>query len=78
MKPQCDQLLRSLKRGPMTTGEIRSKLGISMPATRIFELKEEGHNIVTELTFVRNRYGDHVRVARYRLIRNAGKVKQAA
>jgi hypothetical protein len=40
------RLLEVLKRGPLTTIEIRHDLDIMMPAARVFELRHnEGHNI---------------------------------
>lgn len=67
---QCMDLLAALKKRPLTTGEIRSQLGIGMPATRVFELKEAGHTIITERVQVRTRRGMS-RVARYRLVKEA-------
>jgi len=40
------RLLEALKRGPLTTIEIRHDLDIMMPAARVFELRHnENHNI---------------------------------
>jgi hypothetical protein len=69
MKPQCEELLQALRLHPMTTGEIRSVLGIGMPATRVFELRELGHPIVTENIQVPTRHGKPARVARYSLVK---------
>ena len=77
MKGQCVDLLAALKRGPLTTGEIRGKLGIGMPATRVYELKQEGHEIVTERVTVKTRRGVS-RVARYRLVKEASQRRGAA
>ena len=67
MTPQCEELLDALRQRPLTTGEIRNQLGIGMPATRVFELRELGHNIKTETVEVRTRRGKAARVARYTL-----------
>lgn len=68
MKAQCERLLSALRQGPLTTGEIRGGLGIGMPATRVFELKQAGYDIRTEPVKVANRFGQSTRVARYTLI----------
>lgn len=67
MKPQCQQLLEALQQGPLTTKQIRDRLGIGMPATRVYELRHAGHPIARETVTVRNRHGKPCRVARYRL-----------
>ncbi|SFD67294.1 Helix-turn-helix domain-containing protein [Thiohalospira halophila DSM 15071] len=67
---QTTDLLHALQEGPLTTGEIRAELGIGMPATRVFELRERGHTVITETVEVRTRRGAS-RVARYRLIEEA-------
>lgn len=67
MKQQCEVLLKALKRGPMTTKQIRDSLGIGMPATRIFELRAEGHVIEKEMVRVRTRDGC-ASVAKYTLV----------
>ncbi len=68
MKDQCNRLLDALQNGPLTTGEIRTRLGIGMPATRVFELKRAGYRIESEMVKVPNRFGQSSRVARYTLI----------
>jgi hypothetical protein len=43
---QRARLLEALKRGPLTTIEIRHDLDVLMPAARVFELRHnEGHDI---------------------------------
>ena len=43
-------------------------LGLLDPSTRISDLKADGHNIVTEMVKVRDRYGDSVTVAKWTLL----------
>lgn len=69
MKPQCVEVLSALRRRPLTTNEIRA-LGIGVPQTRIFELREAGYPIRTDLVQVRTRRGTS-RVARYTLLQGA-------
>ncbi|MDQ2069281.1 helix-turn-helix domain-containing protein [Natronospira bacteriovora] len=64
MKQQCEVLLKALKRGPMTTKQIRDTLGIGMPATRVFDLKQAGYDIVSKRKKVKTRYGK-TQVAEY-------------
>lgn len=44
---QRQQALKWLEKKPLTTLEARQELYIMSIAARIFELKEQGHNIVT-------------------------------
>ena len=57
---QRARLLGMLRRGPVTTLEARA-VAIMSPATRIFELKRQGHRIVT--TRLPNRVGVYHLVA---------------
>jgi len=69
-KTQREALLAALKKRRMTTEQIRSQLHIGMPATRIFELKQDGHKIKSELIKINTHYGE-TKVARYTLQRAA-------
>ncbi len=42
--------------------------GIMQGATRVFELKAQGHKIVSTMIAVVNRYGQDCHVAQYRLL----------
>lgn len=53
MTNQQYRLLIALRRGPCTTGYCRNVLGIGDPATRVFELKEDGWNVDTDMVEVR-------------------------
>ena len=54
-----------------STTELREKLDIMMPAPRIKELREEGHEILTRWTITENAQGNKHRNARYVLIQHA-------
>lgn len=69
MQNQRQRLLAALAKRPLTTGEIRRRLGIGMPATRVFELKGMGCRIDTEMVPVRTRYNGDTKIARYHLVR---------
>ena len=43
---QCQQVLKWLQQKPLTTIQARQELYIMSIAARIFDLKEQGHNIV--------------------------------
>ena len=44
---QCAALLHTLKQHPVSTVWAREHLGISSPASRAYDLKRRGHQIVT-------------------------------
>jgi len=77
MKPQCERLLKALRKRDMTTREIENELGIGRPASRIDDLRKAGHPIITFTETVTNRYGERCRVARYSLARAKGKRRAA-
>jgi len=52
----------------ITPLEAMRDLGIYRLASRIFDLKEQGYNIHTEMVDVKNRYGSTTKVACYRLV----------
>ena len=70
MKAHKDMILKYLqthKRG-ITRMQALEKFGcINLPG-RIYDLKDEGHKIVTNMIEVENRYGEISRIAQYRLI----------
>lgn len=70
---QHDKLLALLRIGPQTTYSLR-KHGIAQTSTRIFELRAEGHLILTErVTAIDSDGFSHVGVARYTLTKEAKK-----
>lgn len=64
---QNDLILNHLKRAPITPLEAYQKYGCLRLGARIFELRQQGHEIVRELVAVNNRFGEECRVARYKL-----------
>lgn len=64
---QRNKMLEWLQHKPLTTIEAREELDIMQPPTRIFELKEQGHNIVTQRITQNGHHG----VARYVLLAGA-------
>jgi hypothetical protein len=52
----------------ITPLEAMRDLGIYRLASRIFDLKQQGYNIETEMVDVKNRYGSTTKVACYRLV----------
>ena len=65
---QTEMVLDYLERhGSITPLEAMNKLGIMRLGARIFDLKESGVKIITERVSEKNRFGDVVNFARYRL-----------
>ena len=66
---QNDRLLANLQtNGSINPMEAWSELGIYRLASRALELKQDGHNIITNRVEVNNRFGEVCRVASYSLI----------
>lgn len=65
---QKDRILRHLEdQGSITQWEAIRDYGIMRLGARIWDLKHDGHNIVTERETSVNRYGEKTAYARYRL-----------
>lgn len=66
MKTQCDRVLNFLRSGRrLTQYEALNELGIMRLASRISDLKKEGHQIKAEMVEVQNRWGESSKVAAY-------------
>lgn len=64
-----NKVLEWLKSGrPITPIEALSELGCYRLGARVFELRQEGHNIVTEMVETTDRNGEKCRFAKYRLV----------
>ena len=67
---QNDRILAHLRTGArLTQFEAIERHGILRLAARIGDLKDEGHNIKSEMIDVFNRFDEKCRVASYSLIR---------
>ena len=67
---QCERLLSYLEvNGQIDPLESWEQLGIYRLGARIFDLKNQGYDIVTENKTVLNRFNEGCRVALYRLIK---------
>ena len=64
---QNARLLDALRSKSMTALEIWQELGIARASARVFDLRDQGHNIKSTEITVRNRHGDPCRVALYSL-----------
>ena len=51
--------------GPLTPKEAMDKYGIMRLGARIYDLKQDGHNIIRGWEEAPNRYGEPTRYARY-------------
>lgn len=52
--------------GSITQLDALQELGVMRLASRVSELKKRGYNIVGERVAVKNRYGEHCYIKRYR------------
>ena len=67
---QCERVLKHLeKHGTITPMEAIKELGIMRLGARIWDLKHDGHDIRRKMVTGKNRHGETVRYAEYRLIR---------
>ena len=65
---QSDIVLRHLKDyGSITQGEALTDYGIMRLASRVNDLRKDGHHIITEVEHGKNRYSEPTRYARYRM-----------
>lgn len=65
---QCQRVLDYMEQhGGITQFEAMLELGVMRLASRISELKKEGHEIQSKIISVRNRYGEPCYVKEYRL-----------
>ena len=63
---QCERLLDWFtRRKTITPMEAQRDLGIGRLGARVFDLREAGHDIHTELMSAPNRFGETTRPARY-------------
>lgn len=69
MEAQNKQLLKRLRKGTITQGQALKELAIARLASRINDLRNEGHNIITQMIATKNRNGDPVRIGRYTLVK---------
>ena len=65
---QSQRILRHLEDyGSITQMDAMQDYGIMRLASRVNDLRREGHPIVTEVVEGRNRYGEKTRLARYKM-----------
>lgn len=65
---QVDRILRHLEEyGSITSAEAMQEYGIYRLASRISDMKKAGIPIVREFETSKNRYGEPISYARYRL-----------
>ena len=66
---QNARILAHMKVAPITSLEALKYAGCLRLGARIFELRDAGHDIVTEIVEVWNSRGERKRVARYKLVK---------
>ncbi|WP_448970187.1 helix-turn-helix domain-containing protein [Neisseria sp.] len=72
---QKERILNRLKKGSVTSWEL-AQMGILGYNTRILELRQEGHNIVTVMEEIQNQYGETVKRGRFSLLVSEGRQSQ--
>lgn len=64
---QKERVLAYIKKHGSITQKQADKIAVKRLPSRIFDLREMGYTIVSDMVKVKNRYGETCRVARYRL-----------
>lgn len=68
MATQCDRVLKYMRDfGSISQLEAMRDLGVMRLAARVADLKEDGHTITRKMVKKKNRYGEPVSFAEYRL-----------
>lgn len=68
MATQCERILKYMQDfGSVTPMQAMSDLGVMRLASRICDLKRSGHKISRRMVAGKNRYGEPVSYAEYRL-----------
>lgn len=63
---QCTRIIDYMKQfGSITQYEALADLGVMRLASRISELRKQGHNIKGEMVEMRNRFGEICNIKRY-------------
>lgn len=79
MKTQCERILTHLEAGKrLTQFEALNELGIMRLASRVSDLKRDGHVIDKKMIEVSNRWGEKCSIAQYTLVRKAGFAERIA
>ena len=70
---QTEKIARHLETyGSITSLEAMQDYGIMRLASRVSELKKDGHNITGHMITVKNRFGENCSVKQYRMGGGAG------
>lgn len=65
---QKDRIIKYIQDfGKITSYEAYTDLGITQLGARIFELKQNGYNFITEQKKTKNRYGEPVTFKEYKM-----------
>lgn len=64
---QKERVLNRLRKGSVTSWEL-AQMGILGYNTRIMELRQAGHNIITVMEEVQNQFGETVKRGRFSLV----------
>lgn len=76
---QCERVLKYLEDfGTINPLQAMADLGVMRLAARVADLKKDGYQISRRMVAGRNRYGDPVSFAEYRLEENSAKQNHIA
>lgn len=68
METQCERVLKYMHDfGSINPAQAMDDLGVMRLGARIWDLKKAGHNITRKMVKKKNRYGEPVSFAEYRL-----------
>lgn len=70
---QCERIVRYMNEfGCITPLDAIRDLGITRLSSRIFDLKNAGYNIESEIVYGKNRYGEKTHFSKYRIVDTEG------
>lgn len=71
MNTQCTEILEHLrKHGSISQAEAMQEYGIGRLASRVWDLRNQGYEIVTTIKYGINRYGNKIHFGEYVLKEN--------
>lgn len=73
LSAQRQSLIEALRIAPVTTNQAREQLNIMSPASRIREMRQAGHIIITEMIWQLDVFGRKHKAAKYYLIKSKPK-----
>ena len=70
---QCERIIQYMNDfGSITQLDAIRDLGITRLSGRIFDLKNAGYNIKSEIVYGKNRYGETTHFSKYQIVEEEG------